>query len=175
MADRRSAVHRQARESLAVAVTLVVSAGFCFVAPSYFDATSRQRTIWLFCGATLAFFGFLPCVVLIDRQRGRRVISDVGFATLIVIGAVATGVLAEVGTFGPWMKGELKAMAFAESVVAFWALTRALLLRSGHREAGTGWRYWEGISQTMPEAMATLALIAGILNIVGAVLTFRKI
>ena len=176
IADRREAIYRSGREGLAIAISLLASTGLCFVAPSYFDATNRQRTIWLFCGASLAVVGSLVGVVQIDRMRGKRVISDLGFAVLIFIVAIATAVLAEKGSFGPWVKGELKTMALLECAVAVWALSRATLLRqSRRREAELPWRHRAGISQRTALSAGALGVIAGILTLIGAVLGLWKI
>jgi hypothetical protein len=108
-------------------------------------------------------------------MTGRRVISDLGFAALILIVAVGTGILAEIGRFGPWVKGELKTIALGESVVALWALTRALLLQQARRwEALSPWNHPEGISQTTGLTVATLGLLTAILNLFGAILSLRK-
>jgi hypothetical protein len=93
-----------AREGLAIAITLIASGGLCFFAPAYVDAASRSRAIWIFCGAVLTLWGCLLGVVEADRMEGRRVISDHAFAALILILAVATGVLAASGGFGPWIE-----------------------------------------------------------------------
>jgi hypothetical protein len=105
-------------------------------------------------------------------MTGRRVISDLDFATLLLIVAVATGVLAEKGRFGPWVEGELKTIALLESVVASWALARALLLRQARRrEPGSPSTHPEGIPQTTALIVATLGLLAGILNLFEAMLS----
>lgn len=174
---RRPVPHRHSgREGLAISVTLIASAGLCFVAQAYFDAVGRQRTIWFFCGGVLAVCGCLLGVVEADRMSGRRVISDLDFATLLLIVAVATGVLAETGRFGPWVEGELKTIALLESVVAFWALARALLLRQARRrEPGSPSTHPEEIPQTTALIVATLGLLAGILNLFEATLSLRMI
>lgn len=165
-----------APEGLAVAVTAIAAAGLCFFAPAYLDAAGRQRTIWFFCGATLALLGCLLGVVEADRLAGRRVISDLGFAAIILIFAAATGGLAVKGSFGPWVKGELKTMSLLEFVVGCWALTRALLHRkSTRRERESSSRPPDGTSRTAAPIMTTLGLLAGILNIIGTMLSLRKI
>jgi hypothetical protein len=172
LADQR----HSAREGLAISVTLVASAGLCFVTPAYFDAADRQRTIWFFCGGCLALFGCPLGVVSADRLSGGRVISDLGFAAIILIVATATGILAETGEFGPWVEGELKTMALLGSVVGFWALTRALLLwRAKRREPESSSNHPAGISQTAALVVATLGLLAGIINLFREMLSLRRI
>lgn len=157
-----------------VALTTLATGGLCFLAPAYFDATSRQRTVWLFAGIMLAILGALFTVVQIDLIKGRRKISKAGFAAVMFIGAITTGLLSIQGGRGPLETGLLKTIALLEFVFAVGAAIWAALapLRKVPRSVPFGSvprsRRWDRL------LVGVIALLAAALNLIAGVFRLRS-
>ena len=160
--------HLSPVQRLVAALTTLAAGGLCFLAPAYFDATARQRTVWLFAGTMLAILGALFTVVHIDLLQGRRKISEAGFAAVLFIGAITTGLLSIQGGLGRLETG-LKTMAFLEFIFAVGAAIWAALapLRTPPRSVPIGGvprrRRWDRF------ALGVIALLAAALNLIAGV------
>lgn len=165
--------HLSPVKRLLIALTTLATGGLCFLAPAYFDATSRQRTVWLFAGIMLSILGALFTVVHIDLLKGRRKISEAGFAAVMFIGAITTWVLSIQGGRGPWGSGPLKTMALFEFIFAVGAAIWASLapLRKPPHSVPFGSvprRRWDRL------LVGIIALLAAALNLVAGVFRLRS-